>query len=111
MGQRDEMINFIKEIKSQFDHAWVPCPICISSLNDDLGSTQQIRIVKRKSNLNKKVFEVKYSKIHVADIDQTGSSLSSGAGGLIVKRFKEDYIFQGFGEVDPNIGEMFSNLI
>ena len=104
----------IKEIKSQFDLLWTPCPICIGSSPDDFESNQPIRIVKRKSNLNKKVFEVKYSKIHMADIDQTGSSsslLSSGTGGLIVQRFKEDYIFQGFGEIDPNIGQMFSKII
>ena len=50
----------------------------------------------------------------MADIDHTGSSsslLSSGIGGLIVQRFKEDYIFQGFGEIDPNIGQMFSTII
>ena len=100
-----------KEIKPQFDTLWTPCPICISGSTNDFESNQPIRIVKRKSNLNKKVFEVKYSKIHMADIDQTGSSSSlssSGTGGLIVQRFKEDYIFQGFGEIDPNISDLFS---
>lgn len=63
--------------------------------------------MKRKSDLGEQIFEVKSSIIHTTDIDQSGTS---GFGGLIVRRLKENYIFQGFGEIDPYIAEMFRNI-
>ena len=124
----------IKEIKPQFDHLWVPCPICLTSSTsfDSIHQTDQlIKIVKRKSNLNEKVFEIKYSKIHTPDIARSGSGSGSSSGssgssstgsssgssmgssnhgpdGIIVQRFKQDYIFKGFGEMDENLGQIFS---
>ena len=57
--------------------------------------------------MGEQIFEVKSSIIHTTDIDQSGTS---GFGGLIVRRLKENYIFQGFGEIDPYIAEMFRNI-
>ena len=59
--------------------------------NDNLES-KAIRIVKQKSKLGEQIFEVKSSKIHMSDIDEIGF------GGIIVQRYKENYIFKGFGK-------------
>ena len=91
MGQRDENKVHIKEIKPKFDQTWVPCPICIGNPNDNLES-KATRIVKRKSELGDHIFEVKSSKIHMSDIDEIGF------GGIIVQRYKENYVFKSFGK-------------
>ena len=83
-----------------FKQEWFPCPICLSpppGKQKAFWPRRPFKIIKRKSKLNQHM-----STTHVTNIETNG---------LLVSKWQDKFIFEGFNTKDDDIYNLYQLFI